>query len=96
MVSMATPAYLKWSENAITFDHSDHPDQILNSRSYLLIVNPIIAKTCLTKVLMDRGSGLNILYTETLSLMVINKYWLRNDASPFHGVVPGHRAHHLG
>ena len=45
---------------------------------------------------MDGGSGLNILYTETLALMGINTSWLRNDASPFHGVVPGHRAHPLG
>jgi len=61
-----------------------------------LIVDPIIAETRLTKVLMDGGSGLNILYAETLALMGISKSRLRNDTSPFHGVVPGHRAHPLG
>ena len=45
---------------------------------------------------MDGGSSLNILYAETLALMAINKSRLRNDASPFHGVVLGHRAHPLG
>ena len=45
---------------------------------------------------MDGGSGLNILYAETLALMGISKSRLRNDTSPFHGVVPGHRAHPLG
>ena len=45
---------------------------------------------------MDGGSSLNILYAETLALMGISKSRLRNDASPFHGVVPGHRAHPLG
>jgi len=45
---------------------------------------------------MDGGSGLNIFYAETLALMGISKSRLRNDASPFHGVVPGHRAHPLG
>jgi hypothetical protein len=44
---------------------------------------------------MDGGSGLNILYTETLSLMGINKSRLWADALPFHCVVPGHRAHPL-
>ena len=94
-VCVATSAYLKWSENAITFDRSNHPNRIPNLRSYPLIVDPIITEMCLTKVLMDGDSGLNILYAKTLSLMGISKSRLRNDASPFHGVVPGHRAHPL-
>ena len=95
-VSTAAPSYLKWSESAITFDRQDHPDRIPNPRSYPLIVDPIIAETHLSKVLMDGGSGLNILYAETLALMGISKSQLRNDAPPFHGVVPGHHAHPLG
>jgi hypothetical protein len=96
VVNSATPSYLMWSENAITFDRRDHPYWILNPMSYPLMVDPIIAETCLTKVLMDGGSGLNILYTETLALMGINKTQLSNDAAPFHRVVPRHRAHPLG
>ena len=38
---------------------------------YLLIINPIVHKKRLTKVLMDRGSGLNILYVDTLDTMRI-------------------------
>jgi len=95
-VSTATPSYLKWSESAIMFDRQDHPDRIPNPGSYPLIVDPIVAETRLTKVLMDGGSGLNILYAETLALMEISKSRLRNDTTPFHGVVPGHRAHPLG
>ena len=38
---------------------------------YPLIVDPIICKKCLTKVLMDGGSGLNILYVDTLNTMRI-------------------------
>ena len=95
-VSTATPSYLKWSESAITFDRHDQPDRIPNPGSYPLIVDPIIIEIHLSKVLMDGGSGLNILYAETLALTGISKSRLRNDASPFHGVVPGHRAHPLG
>jgi hypothetical protein len=40
---------------------------------------------------MDGGSGLNILYAETLDLMGIDRSQLRADVAPFHGVVPGHR-----
>lgn len=35
----------------------------------MLIVEPIVGKTCLTKVLMDGGGGLSILYTETYDAM---------------------------
>ena len=95
-VSTAAPSYLKWSESTITFDRRDQPYRIPNPGSYPLIVDPIIAKTRLSKVLMDGGSSLNILYAETLALMGISKSPMRNDASPFHGVVPEHRAHPLG
>ena len=61
-----------------------------------MIIDPIIAETRLTKVLMDGGSSLNILYAETLALMGMSMSRLRNDTSPFHRVVPGHRAHPLG
>jgi hypothetical protein len=50
----ATPSFLDWSEEAITFDRDDHPDYISNPGHYPLIVNPIIGNARLTKVLMDR------------------------------------------
>jgi hypothetical protein len=37
-----------------------------------LVVDPIIGNTRLTKVLMDGGSGLNIMYAETLDAMKIS------------------------
>jgi hypothetical protein len=37
-----TPSFLDWSEEAITFDHDDHPDYIPNPRHYPLVVNPVI------------------------------------------------------
>ena len=59
-VNTDAPSYLKWSENAITFDQQDHSDWIPNPGSYPLIINPIISETRLSKVLMDGGSVLNI------------------------------------
>ena len=38
---------------------------------YLPIIDPIVCKKRLTKVLMDRDSGLNILYVDTLDAMRI-------------------------
>jgi hypothetical protein len=48
---------------AITFDRYDHLDYVPNPGVYPLIIDPIIANTRLTKVLMDGGSSLNIIYT---------------------------------
>jgi hypothetical protein len=68
-VQMAVPRFLDWSAVAITFDRDDHPDYVPNPGVYPLIVDPIIANTRLTKVLMDGGSSLNIIYSQTLDLL---------------------------
>jgi hypothetical protein len=72
-VELATPLFLDWSEVAITFDRDDHPDYVPNPGVYPLIVDPIIANTHLTKVLMDDGSSLNIIYAQTLDLLGITR-----------------------
>jgi hypothetical protein len=45
---------------------------------------------------MDGGSGLNILYVDTLDAMGIDQVRLRPLGAPFHGVVPGKQAIPLG
>jgi hypothetical protein len=57
----------------ITFDRDDHPDYVPNPGVYLLVVDPIITNTRLTKVLMDSGKSLNIIYTQTLDLLGIKR-----------------------
>jgi hypothetical protein len=61
---------------AITFDRDDHPDYVPNPRVYPRVVDLIIANTRLTKVLMDGGSSLNIVYTRTLDLLGIKRTYL--------------------
>jgi hypothetical protein len=48
------------------------------------------------KVLMDGGSGINVLYASTLDDMGIPRSTLRPSMAPFHGVVPGIEALPLG
>ena len=55
----------------IIFDQDDHPVSIPRPGSYPLIVDPIISNMRLSKVLMDCGSILNILYMDTLEAMGI-------------------------
>jgi hypothetical protein len=67
------PSFLDWSGSAIMFDHDDHLDRVPQPGRYLLVVDPIIGNTWLTKVLMDGGNGLNIMYAETLDAMGISQ-----------------------
>ncbi|XP_066333697.1 uncharacterized protein [Miscanthus floridulus] len=60
------------------------------------MVNPIINMKCLTKVLMDGGSGLNIMYAETLDAMGIDWLCIQPIGAPFHGIVLGEQAVPLG
>ena len=95
IAEMAVPSFLSWSESLITFDQRDHPSHIVRPGHYLLIVDPIVRKKRLTKVLIDEGSGLNILYVDTLDVMRIPRSKLCLVGSPFHGVIPGAQAYPL-
>jgi len=90
-MKVVTPRYLNWSWEAITFDQDDHPDYVPSPGQYPLVIDPIIGNTRLTKVLMDGGSGLNILYANTLELLGLDQSWLHGDAVPFHSIVLGKR-----
>jgi hypothetical protein len=68
-VKVAAPVYLDWSDKPITFDQGDHPDRVSSPWKYPLVVDPVIGNVRLTKVLMDGGSSLNIIYAETLGLL---------------------------
>jgi hypothetical protein len=95
-VKVAAPVYLDWSDKPITFDQGDHPDRVLSPGKYPLVVDPVIGNVRLTKVLMDRGSSLNIIYAETLRLLQIDLSTIRAGAAPFHGIIPGKRVQPLG
>ena len=96
MVAPETPNYMKWSQTAITFDQSDHPTHIATPGRQALVVDPVVEGTRLTKGLMDGGSGLNILYVETLKGMGIPMSKLTESNMRFHGVIPGKKADSLG
>ena len=69
----AMPTFLRWLESAITFDQTNHPESVPHPGRYLLVVDPIVGMKQLTKILMDGGSGLNIMYVETLDAMGIDQ-----------------------
>jgi hypothetical protein len=95
-VKVAAPVYLDWSDKPITFDQGDHPDCVPSLGRYPLVVDPVIGNARLTKVLMDGGSSLNIIYAETLGLLGIDLSTIRAGAAPFHEIVPDKRVLPLG
>jgi hypothetical protein len=95
-VKVAAPVYLDWSDKPITYDQGDHRDCVPSPGRYPLVVDPVIGNARLTKVLMDGGSSLNIIYAETLVLLGIDLSMIRAGATPFHGIVSGKRVLPLG
>jgi hypothetical protein len=82
------PSFLDWSE--------DHPNRIPNPGQYPLVVDPVIGNARFSKVLMDGGSSLNILYAHNLHMLGIGLDQLRPSTTPFHGVAPSKRVQPLG
>ena len=75
---------LPWSETTITFDRKDHPDHIPQPGCFPVVVDPIIGKTRLSRVLMNGGSGLNLLYSETYDAMGLLRAAIRPSDASFH------------
>jgi hypothetical protein len=89
LVKVAAPVYLDWYNKPITFDRGDHPDFVPSPGRYPLVVDLIIGNVRLSKVLMNGGTSLNIIYAETLELLEVDRSEVRAGAAPFHGITPG-------
>jgi hypothetical protein len=62
-----------------------------------LVLKPVVAGSRLNKVLIDGGSGLNVLFTKTLKKLKLDiTHMLTKSSSPFYGIVPGNAAIPLG
>jgi hypothetical protein len=68
-VNTENPRPLRWSEFPITFSRKEHWVHIPDPGTYPLVVNPTVNRAFLLKTLIDGGSSLNIIFTDTLSEM---------------------------
>ena len=83
------PKFNPWSSCPITFDRRDHPTSIRHGGSAALVLDPIIDGFHLTRVLMDGGSSLNLLYQDTVHKMGIDPSRIKPTKTTFKGVIPG-------
>jgi hypothetical protein len=96
-IEPAVPTPLRWSEVPITFSHADQWTSFSEPGRFPLVLKPIVAGSRLNKVLINAGSGLNVLFTKTLKKMKLDiTNMLTKSASPFYGIVPGNAAIPLG
>ena len=84
-----------WSDTAITFNASDEPKFRKARAPATLVLSPIVYSFRLTKVLMDGGSRLNLIYEETLRKMEIDKSRIEQSTT-FRGIIPSREARCAG
>jgi hypothetical protein len=95
-VSPTTHEYLKCSEEPITFNHSEHSDIVPKPGWYPIIVSHIIKDVKLNRVLINRGSSLNITFLKTFNQMGLSRSLLCPNRDPFHDIVAGAAATLVG
>jgi hypothetical protein len=72
-------------------------DKLLGAQQVPLVLDLVVAEVRLTRVLIDGGSGLNLIFTITLRKMGLDLMdMLVPSQSPFYGIVPGNAVHPLG
>jgi hypothetical protein len=87
------PRYLNWSQYPIQFSREDLWTSVRNAGLYPLVLDPTIAGMTVTKVLIDGGAGLNIIFLETLRKMGLDfARSITPIGVPFYGIVPSKAA----
>ncbi|KAK1663306.1 hypothetical protein QYE76_051465 [Lolium multiflorum] len=90
------PEYVEWSSQEITFSRMDHPMTIPKPGHAALVVEAQIGGFKMSKVFMDGGSGLNLIFLDTIQSMGITMRMLEDSDTRFHGILPTSPAHSLG
>jgi hypothetical protein len=96
-IEPAVPTPLRRSEVPITFSRVDQWTSFSEPGRFPLVLKPVVAGSRLKKILIDGGSGINVLFTKTLKKTKLDiTHMLTKSTSPFYGIVPGNAAIPLG
>jgi hypothetical protein len=94
-IEPAVPTPLRWSEVPITFSRADQWTSFSEPGRFPLVLKPVVVGSRLNKVLIDGGSGINVLFIKTLKKMKLDiTHMLTKSTSPLYGIVPGTRLSH--
>ena len=85
-----------WNDTAITFNAGDEPKYRTVRVPAALVLSPIVDGFRLTKVLMDGGSGLNLIYEDTHHKMEIDRSRIKQSSTTFRGIIPRREARCAG
>ena len=92
-VMPAVARYMPWSDQGITWNIKDHPKLMPSTGLYALVLDPAFIgpniNVRFSKVLIDNGSSINIMYADTMRKLGISENMLQATRTTFHGIVPG-------
>ena len=72
----------------VTFNRTDRPVKANWGNPAALILDPIVDGFHLTRVLMDRGSSINLLYQDTVRKMGIDQSAIKATKATFRDIIP--------
>ena len=93
MVTGNPAEHMHWSEKPISWSRTDHPKVMPSPGSYALLLDATLAMdrraTRFSRVLIDSGSSINILYRDTMEKLNVKTKQLMPTRTVFHGIIPG-------
>uniref|UniRef100_A0A453IUV6 Uncharacterized protein n=1 Tax=Aegilops tauschii subsp. strangulata TaxID=200361 RepID=A0A453IUV6_AEGTS len=91
---------MHWLERPVTRTREDHLAVMPNLGAYTLVLDPTIVaprRACMfSRVLVDGGSNINILYRDTMTKLGLEAKDLEPTRTIFHGIVPGFSCSPIG
>jgi hypothetical protein len=93
VIMSAVPKLMYWSDQAIGWDMADYPKIMPNPEGYAVVMDPTFVRLAnnvrFSKVLIDNGSSINIMYRDTMQKLGIKENMLEPSKTTFHGIVSG-------
>ena len=93
MVAANPAGHMHWSEKPISWSRADHPEVMPSPGSYALVLEATLATdrraARFSRVLIDGGSSITILYRDTLEKLNVKTKQLMPTRTVFHGIIPG-------
>ena len=82
---------MHWSEKPISWSRADHPEVMPSPGSYAIVLDATFSMdrqaARFSRILIDGGSSINILYRDTMEKLHIKERQLQPSRTVFHGKI---------